>query len=1659
MRNYEQIARAGVNVRLLADGEPCGEPIYISKAAYGEGEKLEPSASAEWEGLYKYHNHGTAIIYTMEIYSDELTALLDDGHSLTYDFGTKYIPRATVTHDLYDIRGTVYYMYSYSADFLLKGVPVTAYLRDADGSYKAVGSAVTGEDGTFEILNLPQGLYIIRATYKYGENTLAGTKGMELDRKDGSATVIVDRDAVNDAGSYRYAAEGAAYYQTDAADAGTIKPVPAGSVVLLYRLDDGQTEPVYLGMATTDGSGRYRFENLSSADYVVNVVFNYDGGTYTYDNADALTDGLSFNVLGADVSWPDIVKQVNAKADVKDPDNPADPPVNPPKQPEPCVVSGNVFYSDSGVHTTDPVEGVDVYVYLNSNVEVGHAVTDENGRWFVEGLSPADYIAVFSYQGSASRVLLFTITGEIYKTGTYKAARQYFDRTADTPAGTVRGVVLDENGQSMRALVGIYNADGTLLDFAYTDTYGNYEFTVAAGYDYNVRILAVEDEVERMAVGDPDDALTTLDYYVLSGVFAVDGAAQAGQLVAVYCEQGGEYALVTATLTDGDGRFSVKVSDGGNYKVCPYINEKIYETRYVSVGYQEERPSVSVAVNGSYTISGIEDYNALVLYKITDSVETTVHEETEACGSYEITNLDAGEYRLKLTKGENETWYYITCPEGTLVDVTYRVTVSGCVLDDDGSAVVGARAEIFDVDGKPAGEPVTILSDGRYTWHGLPEGRYTVVVTRPHTSGVIANKWTHESDSYGFAYEGGMASGGTWTWNINAHVISGRVTDQKGEPIAGAYVTFESGLDTGSQFVAITGADGTYSIGLAPGEYGVSAVYYWDADHAYNATGMIYQRIEQDVPDMDFIIARHELTIEAVRMADGAPAPGAELAVRYEDGTLFWTGKAGEDGNAAVTMFPGSYRVFGEYDGSRTASTDVTVTEDTEVVLELDSVVYITGTVRDGEGKSVPDGLVYYDNGKGNSGRVYTDDEGHYVIPVASDALGDYEICAAHGTATGETVMVSVYTDIELDLTASGNSEEPSKTHVVSGVVSDESGERLPNALVTMTWGNDKANQTTTSTNSLGEYAFTVPNGTYYLTAAYEADNGERYETNSQSVVHINGSDEAMDLMVLIGYEVVVTVVDADGNAVTGATVYYEGAASGEAGTGPNGTVGLHLPKGNYRFWARTESRTSQTASLTVAGRESLTLELENAGIFYEEPEVSENKLTIWGFVYAPDGQPVQGADVALYRQDMETLEWNLVDSTGTDTDGRYEFGNLENGTYRVDTVHVYEFEAEVSGAGYVVSGTVADDAGDPLSNCRVELWTEAGDLIAEVTTGEDGGYAFEGVNPDESYVVKAWDASEEPVMDGPAGVTVTSAVISGTALDVAGNIVPNAGIEILDAEGNTVATTVSDETGHYSVAVDGLAAGYRVVVEFPASYEVDTKAYERDTTDRNAPYLEPSWYTIEGYVHDIDGKPVEGAEVILTRESGEEVDRYVTEADGHYIFDHLADGVYHVHVVYKNQERDYTVEAGNQSNNIGVTVTNYSNGTVTAPDGGWYDGWNSFTVECGLACLVYVSNGDNMTKLEAEATDEDTVYRFTASLSEGDEIIVLVRGDVDLDGRLTAADLVCLSRHFGGMYELDKYSDLAADVDQDGRLTAADLVRLSQYFGGMYKLYWNLAE
>lgn len=1677
---YEQITRFPVYVQLLADGYEVGEPVRIGENAYGEGENLQQTATASWDNLFKYRNNGEEIVYTIEIYSDELTAALNDGHNLTYNFDTQYQPSGTITHDMYDIRGTVYLGYDYNDDFRLADVPVTAYL-DKNGELVSQGNTRTDDQGNFEFLNLPQGLYTIRATFVNSEGIeMAGTEGVALDRQDSeNVYVIVNRESVNDSDYYQYTATGRAFYQTDSSDAGTIHPVPDGSIALLYRLDDSSTTPEFVEM-TTIQDGTYQFTNLSPDNYLVNVLFTYEGGNYTYDATDAANDKLSFVVTGADVDWPDIIKQVNKDVDPVDPEQPEQPEEPVPEEPVPCVVDGYVYYSDNGVHSTDPVSGVDVKLFTENNrIAVGETQTDESGYWSVEGIPAGTYVAMFSLEGYETRVLVFTITPDIYVAGTYRAAEQYFDRVSTAPVGRIEGTVLDENGYPMRAMVGIYDNSGTLVDFAYTDTAGRYGFTVAAGTDkdYNVRIMKVLDKTTTHVVGDPDDEYTSVDKYVIEGNFSIDGVPQVNQLVVIYATDGfDEWYVTGAALTDGNGDFSLPVLQEGNYMVVPYINEQEYAKYYVSVGYEEERPSVTKDINGQYQISGVEDYDSLTLTRYSGKTgERYEAYQTDVPGtSYSINVDDAGLYILEFVKDGAKTVYYLSCPEGLAVQTHYLVDITGQVLNDDGTGKLGAKVSLYDSEGRQIGSTTTILSDGYFGFMSLPEGEYTLEIVEPYSGEVMVDKWTYENDSFGRSYPDGMTNGSTWTWNVNAHMVSGTILDPAGRPVEGATLMFSVPGVHNKNYVVKTDADGHYTIGLASGEYDVTANYQWDATHSYTPVGPTHISVGiADQSDVNYTLERYDLTIQTYRSIDKEIAPNAALTLLFADGTKYAEVETNEEGIATVMVMPDTYVINGQYDGIRANMNTGAVTTDKTVEMYFNSAMYVTGTVTDQDGNPVDDALVYYENASGDTEFVYTDDDGHYEIPLAAGETGEYEIWAEADVYESDHQTVSVDTDKMVDITLDMSGDEDQTSHTLYGVVEDENGNRLANAVVTVTWGNDKTNTRVTSTNSYGEYEFTVPDGTYYLTADYTA-NAYTYQTNAEKTVHVNGSDTEANLVVLMNYSVVVTVYEASGEyTVPGAEVYYtmsNGGVSGVETTDDQGVVNLYLPKGDYSFYAKTESRTSSVVNVEITGQSNFNLYLDNAGIMYEEPDVHGEQLTIYGYIFNPDGEPIEGGTATLYKQNPDTLEWEQAGQELTDADGYYEFPALDEGVYKVETDYTYSWTQTVNPDNFVIEGDAVDETGNAYTNAEVQLWVN-GDLASTVMADETGHYVFENIDQYEGpYTVVVTLANGETLTIAEGEIEATDDTLTGIVTDVAGHVISNAQVTIYNEQGEQVGSMQTDEDGRYSWAIEGDSESYTIEVQYPYEYIVDTSDYDRDTTDRNAPYLTESWFTIEGYVHDNDGNPVEGATVVLTDKTDEiEYDRYVTAADGYYIFDGLEDGIYHVHVIYRDKtEHIYEVDTDGTINDvtpeepeppmdetISVSFINYSKGSITEPDK-WVAGENTFQLTSEFALRAFKVTADGYEEIYARHVAGD-IYEFTASFQDGDQVVIVTVGDANLDGYVQAIDAARVAQAVAGVRELTDIQSLAADATIDGRVQAIDAARIAQFVAGVREFSWSV--
>ena len=115
-----------------------------------------------------------------------------------------------------------------------------------------------------------------------------------------------------------------------------------------------------------------------------------------------------------------------------------------------------------------------------------------------------------------------------------------------------------------------------------------------------------------------------------------------------------------------------------------------------------------------------------------------------------------------------------------------------------------------------------------------------------------------------------------------------------------------------------------------------------------------------------------------------------------------------------------------------------------------------------------------------------------------------------------------------------------------------------------------------------------------------------------------------------------------------------------------------------------------------------------------------------------------------------------------------------------------------------------------------------------------------------------------------------------------------------------------------------------------------------------------------------------------------------------------------------------------------------------------------AFTVACAddQAVLVAAKVGSKYTVLPC--TTEDGVHSFSFKLTGETEIILALKGDVKIDGRLTTMEGTMIKRLVVGTYEIsDPLSLLLADVDGDGEIETADGTMVARAVIGTFTIDW----
>lgn len=83
-------------------------------------------------------------------------------------------------------------------------------------------------------------------------------------------------------------------------------------------------------------------------------------------------------------------------------------------------------------------------------------------------------------------------------------------------------------------------------------------------------------------------------------------------------------------------------------------------------------------------------------------------------------------------------------------------------------------------------------------------------------------------------------------------------------------------------------------------------------------------------------------------------------------------------------------------------------------------------------------------------------------------------------------------------------------------------------------------------------------------------------------------------------------------------------------------------------------------------------------------------------------------------------------------------------------------------------------------------------------------------------------------------------------------------------------------------------------------------------------------------------------------------------------------------------------------------------------------------------------------------STDDEAVkYFYDGTWGKYSEGTTVLLGDVNGDGRVTAADAVVIQRQVAGLITLSDIQKLAADIDSNGRISASDAVNIQRYCAG----------
>ena len=547
--------------------------------------------------------------------------------------------------------------------------------------------------------------------------------------------------------------------------------------------------------------------------------------------------------------------------------------------------------------------------------------------------------------------------------------------------------------------------------------------------------------------------------------------------------------------------------------------------------------------------------------------------------------------------------------------------------------------------------------------------------------------------------------------------ITGRVVDQKGEPLARAYVgTSKSGM--GHQNTE-TGSDGLFELeGVEPGR------------NTLNASAIGFVRLELvgfEVPeggvlrDVELVLEPGTSLSGSVHDAAGRPVMGAGIGVSANGTERLGGGSTDADGRYRVEdvgIGPRVVRVRHEKFAEAAKEFETRAGENAlDIVLEAG--LEVGGWVFDETGGPVGGAKISLENDRWRSPAVTTQADGSFTIsgvpPGSQVVMARKEGYAFALSEAIEIETESVY-GVELRLqvgsTLSGR---------VLGLEIEEMAQLGVQAYSQHTHQNGEADY---------EGAYTIRHLTPGEWRVSASVGGSGRQAQGRVVIEAGVAEAHLDLDFSVGHTLTGVVLRGD-MPLPGLYVSASGSTnSGTATTREDGSFQIeNLPKGDYRLFIYDHaSGVRHRENITISSDEDVRIELEFGRVA--------------GYVrYHDDSSPVARAEVRLVPRDSEqnSSSWHRQRETRTDSRGFFQIDNAPAGSFKVIATKAgfspaeVPIELETSGAledlelllvaTEGVSLEVLAPSGRPVMSARISVLGPAGEAIASgIYRATEGG-------------------------------------------------------------------------------------------------------------------------------------------------------------------------------------------------------------------------------------------------------------------------------------------------------------------------------------------------